>query len=330
MKKFWVKIFPWNKEAFATALECGADAVVLETGYSEKAKSFGLIETIAADGDKKLGSEVIEIEIKTKQDEEKAAALAKNKIVIVKAKDWHIIPLENLIAQTDNVFAEVTNAQEAKTAMEILEKGVAGIVLNSQSVAEIKETSKAIKQSGEKFVLQKAKIVSIKAVGSGDRVCVDSCTNMKVGEGMLIGNASNGFFLIHSECVENEFVEQRPFRVNAGAVHAYAKMPNDKTNYLSELKSGTEILIVNEKGETQTAIVGRVKIEKRPMLLVEAAIGEKKVSLVLQNAETIRLVDAIGKPVSVVKLKKGDEVLALVEDAGRHFGMKIKEKISEK
>jgi 3-dehydroquinate synthase II len=330
MKKFWVKIVPWNKKLFAAALENNADAVVLEKDYSEKAKSFGLIETIAQDGDKKLGTDVVEIEIKSKLDEEKAAVIAKKKIVVVKTADWRVIPLENLVAQTSNVFAEVSNASEAKTALEILEKGVAGIVLNSDSVNEIKETGKIIKQDGEKFVLEKAKIVSIKPVGSGDRVCIDSCTNMKVGEGMLIGNASNGFFLVHAECIENEFVEQRPFRVNAGAVHAYIKMPNDKTSYLSELKAGSEILIVNANGETQTAIVGRVKIEKRPMLLVEAIAKEQKVSLVLQNAETIRLVNPEGKPISVVKLKTGDEILALTEESGRHFGMKIIEKINEK
>jgi 3-dehydroquinate synthase II len=54
------------------------------------------------------------------------------------------------------------------------------------------------------------------------------------------------------------------------------------------------------------------------------------VSTIHQNAETIRLVDVDGEAISVIKLKPGDEVLGHVEDAGRHFGHKIKETITEK
>jgi len=43
---------------------------------------------------------------------------------------------------------------------------------------------------------------------------------------------------VHSESVENPYVEPRPFRVNAGAVHAYIMMPNGKTKYLDELQDG--------------------------------------------------------------------------------------------
>ena len=49
----------------------------------------------------------------------------------------------------------------------------------------------------------------------------------------------------------------------------------------------------------------------------------------LQNAETIRLVRPDGSPVSVVELKPGDEVLCHVDQAGRHFGMRIAEAIQE-
>jgi len=151
---------------------------------------------------------------------------------------------------------------------------------------------------------------------------------MVEGQGMLVGNTSSGMFLVHSESVENPYVEARPFRVNAGAVHAYVRVPGNKTKYLSEVKSGDKVLVVDSKGNTLEAIVGRSKIEKRPLMLVEADANGKKISLILQNAETIRLVKPNGKPISIVKVKAGDEVLAYTEDAGRHFGMKIKETIT--
>ena len=81
---------------------------------------------------------------------------------------------------------------------------------------------------------------------------------------------------MHAETAESPYVASRPFRVNAGAVHAYVRSLGGKTRYLAELQSGDEIQIVNIKGETREAIVGRCKIEKRPMLRIEAEIETKK------------------------------------------------------
>ena len=122
----------------------------------------------------------------------------------------------------------------------------------------------------------------------------------------------------------------RPFRVNAGAVHAYILLPDGKTAYLSDIAIGGQVLVTDAKGTAHTVIVGRTKIERRPLLLVEAAAGKTKVSLVLQNAETIRLVREDGSAVSVVALAVGDRILGSAFEGGRHFGMAIKETILEK
>jgi len=66
------------------------------------------------------------------------------------------------------------------------------------------------------------------------------------------------------------------------------------------------------------------------MLLVEGKHGGRKLSCILQNAETIRLTKPDGTPISVAELKEGDEVLGYLEEAGRHFGMKVEETIIEK
>ena len=330
MKKLWIDALKWNKKVITTALESNADAVLVAPGMSKKVKELGLIKTVAKDGDVKLGKDVVIVEIKSKEDEKKALQLSKSKTVIVDARDWKIIPLENLIAQTKGLFAKVKNEKEAKTALEILEKGVDGVLLSTTNLSEIKKTAELVKQSSEKLSLVKAKVLNVKAIGTGDRVCIDSCTNMKIGQGMLVGNTSSGMLLIHSESIENPYVAPRPFRVNASAVHAYVRVPGGKTKYLSELKTGEEVLIVDAKGNTQVAVVGRTKVEKRPLLVVEVGVGNERFSLVLQNAETIRLVKPNGKPISVVKLQKGDVILAYTEEAGRHFGMKIKETIVEK
>ncbi len=331
MKKVWVKVVPWDKQKVISSLESGVDALIVPEGLSPKVKELGVIKTVAKDGDIKLGEDVVEFEIKTKQDEETALKLSRSKMLILKMKDWTIIPLENLIAQTEGLMVEVRNASEARTAVQILEKGVDGVVLETRDLNEIRKVAQLIKGSSEELKLEIVRIKKTEPVGMGDRVCVDTCTNMQLGDGMLVGNSSSAMFLIHSESIENPYVETRPFRVNAGAVHAYTLLPGGKTKYLSELKAGDESLIVRTNGQTQVAIVGRIKVERRPLMLVEGETKEgKKVSLILQNAETIRLVGSDGKAKSVVELEENSEVMGRLAEGGRHFGIKVDETIVEK
>jgi len=330
MKQVWVKVDPWDKEQVTAALESGADAVIVPDGRVEEVRDLGLITTISGDGDLRWDQEVAQVEISSAADEEKIVNMSRQMKVIVHTSDWTIIPLENLVARSDNIFVPVKDLQEAETALAILEKGVAGIVIEGARPPEIMEIVNGVKSGHEILPLEEFKIESITPKGLGHRVCVDTCSLMAKGEGLLVGNSSSALFLIHSESIENPYVSPRPFRVNAGAVHAYVMVPGGKTKYLCELKAGDQVLGVNEKGESFTLVVGRVKTEKRPLLLIEATGTNGRVTALLQNAETIRLVGPQGEPMSVVKLQRGDKVLGYVEEGGRHFGHRVKETISEK
>jgi len=330
MRKIWVKIDPWKKKLVTTALEGGADGIVLPKGCSEKAKALGKIETIAEDGDLKLGEDVVYFEIKSGDDEDDIVRLSQTKQVILACSDWTIIPLENLIAKGANVIAQVESKEDAKTAFGILEKGVGHILYHANNAGELKTLLNWIRSEGESILLEEAEIVNISPIGMGDRVCVDTCTSMTMGQGILVGNSSSALFLVHSESIANPYVSPRPFRVNAGPVHAYTRVPGGKTKYLSELSAGDPVLIVDFKGQASTGIVGRLKIEKRPLMLIKAAVGDYQFTGIVQNAETIRLTDVEGNARSVVNLSTGDKVLVAVEEGGRHFGLKIDESIIEK
>lgn len=357
-----------RKKLVTAALESGADCVIVDKDDVEKVRKLGKIKVAAdycqnsdiamvgrkseGDGERELKSiessrdiKILRkikaeekagyVEIASKLHERLAAEEAKiADYIIVVGKDWRVIPLENLIAELQKekvkIIAGVKNASEAKLAFETLEVGADGVLLQTESVNEIKKLGNLIAAQEEKLELKAAKVTKIKQVGIGDRVCIDTASMLKVGEGMLIGSQSAGLFLVHSETLETEYVSSRPFRVNAGAVHAYVLAPGNKTKYLSELKAGDEVLSVDYKGNARVAIVGRVKIEKRPLILVEAEADGKKFSTLLQNAETINLVKKDGKPISVSKLKEGDEILIYVKQAARHFGMEVEESIIER
>ncbi len=330
MKEFIVDARDYDKTVVTTAIESGADYVIIPEEKLEEAKKLGRIKFITADKEGNLSDNFVFVVIKNKEDEERAAQLAKaGKKVIVKTTDWTIIPLENLIAQSDNIYAVVKNAEEADIAVGILEKGVKGVVLETKDLNEIKKVSAVIKENVEKVELVKAKVTNIVSVGMGDRVAVDTTSLFKRGEGMLVGNSSAGMIFVHAETEESPYVASRPFRVNAGAVHMYTRVPGGKTVYLCELKAGKEVMAYDINGNGRAVVVGRSKIERRPMLLIEAEYEGKKLSAVLQNAETIRLVRGDGSLVSVVDLQIGDEILGYVEEAGRHFGMKVDETILE-
>jgi len=274
--------------------------------------------------DNETSDSALEIVVKDSSDEQRVVELAEQGIryLIVSCPNWKIIPMENLIARTrkkTTLLAEVSSLEEARIALRTLELGVDGVVITPSSPSDIEEMDRFLNQLHEPIALGKGKVVSIKPIGLGSRVCLDTCELMDPGEGMLVGSVSAALFLLEAEVHRNPHVEPRPFRVNAGPVSSYVLTPGQKTRYLSELKAGDEILIVNRSGRARAGHIGRVKIERRPMVLIETEVDGRQFSIIVQNAETVRMLSD-GSSKSVSELKPGDEVLVRVEEGGRHFG----------
>ena len=253
---------------------------------------------------------------------------------VVVGEDWTIIPLENLIArigEETELVAGVTTAEEAKTAFETLEIGSDAVLLDTDDPDQIRETC-AVRDEAERETLdlEFAEVLTVERAGSADRVCVDTGSLMDHDEGMLVGSMSRGLVFVHAETAESPYVASRPFRVNAGAVHAYVRTPDGGTKYLSEVRSGDEVQIVDTDGDTREAIVGRAKIEQRPMFRVEfeAENGDRFETLI-QNAETVKVATEDGRT-AVTDLEPGDRVKVYYEDTARHFGEAVEESIIEK
>jgi 3-dehydroquinate synthase II len=251
---------------------------------------------------------------------------------LVVGEDWRIIPLENLIArigEETTLVAGVTSAEEARTAFETLELGADAVLLDTDDPDEIRDTVDLRDAADrESLELTWATVTAVEQTGSADRVCVDTGSLFDHDEGLLVGSMSRGLFFVHAETAESPYVASRPFRVNAGAVHAYVRSPDGTTQYLAELGSGDEVQVVDTEGNTREAIVGRSKIEKRPMFRVRAEVGDDYVETLLQNAETIKVATPEGRK-AVTDLEAGDEVLIYYEESARHFGEAVEESIIE-
>ncbi|EGY25772.1 3-dehydroquinate synthase [Desulfovibrio sp. A2] len=322
MRTILFKSVPFDKGLVTLALESGVDGIIVPRAQVDSVAALARCRVLADE-------DVVTIALSAKADEEDAAARLARGETVVLARGWEIIPVENLLAQSDNVAVEVADLSEARLAAGILERGVATVVVLPEGAGELKSIVADLKLSQGCIDLAPAVVTAVENVGLGHRVCVDTMSMLRRGQGMLVGNSSAFTFLVHAETEHNEYVAARPFRINAGAVHAYAQMPGDRTTYLEELRAGDEVLIVGADGSTTVATVGRLKVEARPMLLVRARVGDVEGAVFLQNAETIRLTRPDGTPVSVVTLKEGDQILCRTDCAGRHFGMRIKEDIKE-
>lgn len=298
----------------------------LKTVYPSPNADYVIVEkNIIKKKNKKIGRR---FKVLSNSDIENILAEAKKGLdfVIVEVKDWKIIPLENIIAKlhkiNTKIFAIAHSPEETRKMFSILEVGVDGVILRTSSINHVKES--LVYLGTKTFDLKKAKIVEIKEVGDGERVCVDTASILHKGEGMLIGSRSNFLFLVHNESVGSSFTSPRPFRVNAGAVHCYTLSTDGTTKYLSEVETGSEVLIIDSEGNARRATVGRSKIERRPMLMIKAKAEDEIGGIIAQDAETIRFVKPSGELVSVTHLKKGDEVLVHAKSAtGRHFGMEV-------
>lgn len=341
MTELWLKIdgkLPVEKKMrlLEKASEL-CDAVMVSSADAQLAKNLKVKKVVSEEwGDVKLvaldsvtgpisGEAATNITVKNRGDEVKAVKAAEKGVqnIVVTCPDWRVIPLENLIAQlhgkSSKLFAHVSNVEEARVAAEALELGVDGVLLETEDLRMLVDASKALKEKSTSVVLEEAEVVDVKILTPGARVCIDTVSLMSPGEGLLVGSQSSGLFLVQAEVVPNPHVEPRPFRVNAGPVSSYILAPGDRTRYLSELKAGDEALIVDREGKTRPTSIGRVKIELRPLLLVEAAFKGEGYKVILQNAETIHLVTR-DSSISVTELNPGDKVLIRHQPGGRHFG----------
>mmetsp|Transcript_56885 Transcript_56885/g.157423 ORF Transcript_56885/g.157423 Transcript_56885/m.157423 type:complete len:410 (-) Transcript_56885:116-1345(-) len=192
-----------------------------------------------------------------------------------------------------------------------------------------------------------ARVTSVETVGSlGDRVCLDLIQLMREGEGALVGSTAKALCVVLAETAQTGLVPPRPFRVNAGPVHAYVALADGRTKYLSEIDAGDEILVVDAAaalaGQTlpcRRIAVGRCKTEPRPVLCVRFSDGERSGQLLLQQAETVRILAQPGggdapatawAPRAVTALEAGDALLVRWADQGTHVGRRIAATVAER
>jgi 3-amino-4-hydroxybenzoic acid synthase len=244
------------------------------------------------------------------------------------------IPLEIVIAAADKTKGELVtyaaDLEEAGILLGVLEKGSDGIAYAPAGVGQVSELAALFTDGSPKLELEELTVISIEHVGMGDRVCVDTCSHFGPDEGLLLGSFASGFILGCSETHPLPYMPTRPFRVNAGALHSYVLGLGNRTNYLSELHAGSPLLAVRVDGTTRRVVVGRAKLETRPLLVITArSPRDVTVSLTVQDDWHVRVLGPAGSVLNVTDLKPGQKVLGYTLADKRHVGWAVAEFCAE-
>lgn len=240
------------------------------------------------------------------------------------------IPLEIVLAAAEpaegKLVTVVGDLEEAAIVFDVLERGSDGILFAPRTADEVFALARLLEATTPQLELSTLTVESIRHVGLGDRVCVDTCSHFEEDEGILVGSYSSGFVLCCSETHPLPYMPTRPFRVNAGALHSYTLGPDNRTNYLSEVGSGSALLAVGADGRTRRVVVGRAKLESRPLLEIRThAEDGRLVSLTVQDDWHVRVLGPGGKVLNVTELRTGDELLGYLAQDKRHVGLPIGE-----
>ncbi|WNG32464.1 3-dehydroquinate synthase [Archangium violaceum] len=263
---------------------------------------------------------------------------ASHDYLIVRFRDPTNIPLELVIASlqaTHTVLIKEintpTDVDDAIVTLGVMEVGADGVMFSPRSHEVLSEfTSRLGKLERSDVKLEVATLVRSVPVGMGYRSCIDTSTLFSPTEGMLVGSTSQGGILCCPEVFFLPYMELRPFRVNAGAVHSYVYNFGNRTDYMSELRAGSQIMIVDRTGKARRASVGRMKTEVRPLRLIEAAFQSgEHINILMQDDWHVRIFSDDAKPLNITELRPGDKVLAHLARPGRHVGIKVDEHIIE-
>jgi len=275
--------------------------------------------------------------IENTQDLEQAAiALAREDVTygLIDMRDETNIPLELLIARLHRLPVRLVKRVDDRAAGEValrtLERGADGVLVRAGEGEPPMHPASLVASPRAALALTEWEVRRTQPVGVGDRVCIDSVAMLTPLEGMLVGSTCGAFALLCSETHPLPYMPLRPFRVNAGAVHSYALSSVTRTSYLSELGAGDEALAVATDGTVRTVAIGRVKIERRPLLLLGLGNRDVEGSVVVQDDWHVRIMGALGEPLSVTHCRPGTKLLGWSGAAPRHCGYAVEETLVER
>ena len=280
------------------------------------------------------GTDVPVVSVESTSDLETAVRrLPDGGVLAIEWRGDRVIPLENAIALRGprrGIWVYARSPSEVPGALGALEHGADRVFAEIRTPEEVDALELLLESTARpRLEWVGAPVTAVQPAGVGDRVLVDTTSILRPDEGLLVGSAAAFLFHVASEAVGSRFSRPRPFRVNAGAAHSYVLLADGTTRYLSELAPGDSVLVTAAEGSARSARVGRIKMERRPMVMVTADDAGAPRTIFLQEAETVRLSTETGR-VATTEVAPGLRVRGVRLPAARHLGTAVEETIEER
>ena len=308
---------PWRREVSEEAVHLGFEAIVADDPADlaglpptvtrilavpgELPDDLGDADIVLVDPAVRAGVDRPGVRLGTRLDVTDAAGLdlacervRQDDLTVLRFHDPTHIPLEIVLAAADGapgrIITEVRDIDEASVHLTVLERGPDGVLLRPGGPGDATKLTEVVRHRSPDLDLVTLTVTGVRHAGSGERACVDTCSYLGQDEGILVGSRSRGLLLCVSETHPLPYMPMRPFRVNAGAVMSYTLADHERTRYLCELQAGATVLAVRADGRSRPVTVGRVKIETRPLLAIDAvAPSGERLNLIVQDDWPVRL-----------------------------------------
>ncbi|BCB84742.1 3-dehydroquinate synthase II family protein [Phytohabitans suffuscus] len=284
------------------------------------------------------------VEVTDKESLERACASVRgDECTVLRFRDPTNIPLEIVLAAAAAarhpeaaagaeasgpglIITAMDRVADAPVHLGVLEHGPGGLMLAPTAPGQAARLRDVVTSKPEPLKLVTLTVTAITHAGMGERACVDTCTYLEKDEGILVGSRAKGMVLCVSETHPLPYMPTRPFRVNAGAIMSYTLADPEHTRYLSELGAGDPVLAVGADGRTRHVIVGRVKIETRPLLSIDAVSDSgERVNVIVQDDWHVRILGPGAAVLNSTALQPGDRILGYLAQRERHVGYPIDE-----
>ncbi len=244
-----------------------------------------------------------------------------------------VIPLEGLLSMAHgrySVWIVTDRSRHLPAALGALEVGAERAVIEIASRGDLARVVRQVPADPTPTIRwSRGRVLEVEPAGISERVLVDTTTLLEGGEGFLLGSSAAHLFHVVSEARGSSFSRPRPFRVNAGSPHLYVLMADGTTRYLSELRAGDRVLALSPRAPARSVVVGRLKIERRPMALLRARHPGGEGTVFVQEAETVRL-SGPGAVRPITDLRRDDPLLIARLPPARHLGREVAETIEER
>ncbi len=253
-------------------------------------------------------------------------------LLLLEFEGERLIPLENLLSappRGTELWVRARRAEELPGILGALERGSDAAVLAVGSESDLALAEEVLERPLAQLRWKRVRVRQCRPGGLGERVIVDTTSRLTPQEGLLVGSQAGLLLLTLSEALGSRYTRPRAFRVNAGALHSYTLLSDGQTRYLDELEAGDRVVIASPEGSPRSVRVGRLKVERRPLRLIQVEDGSRVYSLFSQEAETVRLAGG-GGALPIPDVAPGDEVWAVELPRARHFGRPVEESVEER